>query len=380
MPFKVTTVDEQRRAFVMLARQDGANISALCRRFGISRQHGYTLLRRAASDGVEELACRSRRPKASPTQLPKEVEARVVRIRTTHPDWGARKIQHRLKTLFADAPPAQSTITQVLHRHGLIDPATARQPAATHRFERDEPNDLWQMDFLGHKPMQRGRVHPLTIIDDHSRYGLTVTACANETLSTVWPHLERCFQQYGLPWSILTDNCAPWGHAGDALTTLEVRLLQLGIRVLHGRPYHPQTQGKVERWHSTITGAVFGPIPYQDLEHAQRAFDAFRVSYNTERPHEALDMDVPINRYRPSPRCLPDHIEPPVYDDALETRKVRISGEIKVQGRRCRVSQSLAGEIVGLQPTTIDGIIDIYYYNHKVRTIDLRLTSKEVDV
>lgn len=379
MPFKVISVNDQRREFVLLAQQEGANISALCRRYGISRQHGYTLLRRAARDGLEGLACQSRRPTTSPGQIPADLEAQIVELRVNHPDWGARKIQRRLMTLGGD-PPAQSTITQVFHRNGLIQTPLRGVNGVPQRFTRPEPNDLWQMDYMGHTPLHHGRVHPLSIIDDHSRFGITLTACGNETLATVWEHLERCFRQYGLPRSILTDNAAPWGHSGFALTTFGVRLIQRGVELIHGRPYHPQTQGKVERWHRSINTAVFGPVPLRDLTHAQQAFDRFRDSYNMERPHEALGMDVPINHYHPSPRPYPDRIVPPVYDDGLETRKVRISGEIKIQGHRCKVSQSLAGETVGLQPTMVDGVIDIYYYNHRVRTIDLRRYPQEVDV
>lgn len=371
MPFKVISVNDQRREFVLLAQQEGTNISALCRRYGISRQHGYALLRRAARDGIDAVMCQSRRPRTSPQQTSADMEEQIVQMRVEHPDWGARKIQGRLLALGGD-PPAQSTITQILHRHALIRTSPGGVQGASQRFVRSEPNDLWQMDYMGHKPLHHGRVHPLSIIDDHSRFGINLTACADETLPTVWEHLERCFRQYGLPRSILTDNAAPWGHSGFALTTFDVRLIQRGVHLIHGRPYHPQTQGKVERWHRSINTAVFGPIPLRDLTHAQHAFDRFRDSYNMDRPHEALGMDVPINHYYPSPRPYLEQVVPPEYDDGLETRKVRLSGEIKMHGRRWRVSQSLAGEIVGLQPTTVDGVLDIYYYTYHLRTIDLR--------
>lgn len=371
MPFRDISVNDLRREFVEFACKDGANISELCRRYGISRTHGYNLMRRAQSDGTGQMDLQSRRPHASPNQTPPDVEAQIVALRGVHPDWGARKLGARLRALGFPSPAA-STITTILHRHGLIDPPPGRSGRAPHRFTRQAPNDLWQMDFLGHKPMRSNRVHPLTIIDDHSRFGLILAACSDQSNVTVWTHLQHSFARYGLPWAILTDNGPPWGHSGFALTMFDIRLMQLGIRLLHGRPYHPQTQGKIERWHRTITSAVFSPILYPDLDHVQTAFDTFLRCYNQERPHEALDNDVPINRYQPSPRSLPDRIEPPHYDDGCAVRKIRRSGEMHYQGARYRISEALSGEWVGIQPTTTDGIVDVYYYTQRIRTIQLK--------
>lgn len=371
MPFKDVTVNELRREFVIFALQSGANMSALCARYGISRTHGYALKKLALEYGVDGVPTQSRRPHSSPHQTPPEIEDIIVSLRQDHPDWGARTIGNwmRNRALLA---PADSTITTILHRHDLIHPQLTNQDRATSRFERAEPNDLWQMDYLGHKPMQKGRVHPLTIIDDHARFGLSLTACANETRATVWPLLMDCMDRYGMPWAILCDNGPPWGSSVKALTIIDVWLIQLGITPMHGRPIHPQTQGKIERWHRTISGAVFGPERYVDLGAVQHAFDQFLICYNTERPHQALDNDVPINRYHPSPRSRPARIEPPAYDDGLETRKVRQSGEIHDQGARWRISEALAGQWVTLQPTHTDGEVEVYYSNHRVRIINLR--------
>ena len=377
MPFKDVSVNDQRREFVLLAQRDDVNMSELCRRFGISRSHGYALVDRANRDGIDALDRQSRRPHTSPRQISPEMEARIVDLRTEHPDWGARKLHARLAHLGFE-PPAQSTITQVLHRNDLMHPPPGGHTGTFQRFERSAPNELWQMDFLGHKPLQSSRVHPLTIIDDHSRYGLTLAACANESRETVWGHLHQCFAWYGLPWAILTDNAPPWGHTGFAITMIEMRLMQLGIRLIHGRPYHPQTQGKIERWHRTISRAVFGPIPFRDLHEAQIAFDAFLTVYNTERPHEALANDVPISRFRPSGRSYPSRIEPPSYDDDLPIRKVRQSGEIMFEGKRIPISKSLAGEWVAVQPTREDSVVHIVYYTTRIRTIDLSLHTKDV--
>lgn len=376
MPFKEVSVDQLRREFVVLAMKEGANRRALCRQFGISPTHGYALIKRAQDHGLACLDRQSRRPHASPRQLSAEREAEIVEVRLQHPDWGARKIGRWLRDRGRDAP-ADSTITTVLRRNGLITPPPGGYTGTFQRFQRPHPNDLWQMDFLGHKPLRTGRVHPLTILDDHSRYGLTLTACANETSDTVWTHLHRCLQLYGLPHAILTDNGSPWGHTEAPITRLGVRLMQHGVQLIHGRPWHPQTQGKIERWHRTITRAVFGPIPFVDLAQTQTAFDAFLVSYNHERPHQALDMDCPIQHFSASLRPYPSRILPPEYDDGVEVRKVRQSGEIMYHNRRLKVSASLAGEYVAVQPTADDGVIEISYYTFRLRSIDLRA---EVDV
>lgn len=370
MPFRDVSVNDQRREFVLLAQQDGINFAELCRRFGISRPHGYALCARARTDGIDGLDQRSRRPHTSPGQIAPELEAQIVALRRDHPDWGARKLRARLIHLGID-PPAPSTITQVVHRNGLMHPPPGGHTGTFQHFERGAPNELWQMDFLGPKHMKSRRVHPLTIIDDHSRYGLNLAACPNETREIVWAHLRLCFERYGLPWAILTDNGPPWGHSGFAITTIEMRLMQLGIRLIHGRPYHPQTQGKIERWHRTISRAVFGPVPYRDLQDVQSAFDAFLTVYNTERPHEALGNAVPISRFRPSERVYPSHIAPPQYDDGIPVRKVRQSGEVMFEGRRLRVSEALIGEWVGIHPTGNDDVVQIYYYTTPIRTIHL---------
>src|SRR5680860_719256 len=163
------------------------------------------------------------------------------------------------------------------------------------------------MDYMGHRDLVvAGRVHPLTILDDHSRVLLSLTACPHERLEPVWLLLHACFARYGLPRALLTDNGPPWGSSvGRGITRIEARLLRLGIELWHGRPFHPQTQGKVERIHGTISVDVFGTRTFRDLVAAQRAFDTFRDIYNLERPLEALDYAVPMSRMQPSPRPLP---------------------------------------------------------------------------
>jgi transposase InsO family protein len=234
-------------------------------------------------------------------------------VRSQHPVWGGRKIRRVLLDDGVGLVPSASTITAILRRHGLLEGPRSGQPREWTRYEHAEPNDLWQMDFKGHFAMEAGRCHPLTVLDDHSRYALAIGACDNERTGTVRGQLERIFARYGLPRRILADNGPPWGTAGSSErhTALTVWLLDLDVAVVHGRPYHPQTQGKDERFHRTLKGEVLDGRHFRTLEEAQAAFDAWRHIYNTRRPHEALAMATPVTRYKPSPRTMPDTIAPP---------------------------------------------------------------------
>lgn len=370
MPWQERSLMTERTEFVVFARQEGANIAALCRRYGISRKTGYKWLARAAA-GDDGVADRSRRPHTSPRQTTPELEAQVVALRTAHPAWGGRKLHHRLVARGVVGAPAPSTVTGILRRHGLL--AAAPPPRDHVRFEHAAPNDLYQIDFMGHRPLGTGRVHPLTVLDDHSRFALVVAACATEQQVVVQAHLSACFRRYGLPQAILTDNGAPWGTAGSGgLTALEAWLLRLGIAVWHGRVHHPQTQGKVERLHGTIAAEVFAQRQFTDLAAAQAAFDRFRASYNHARPHEALAYAVPASRYRHSPRPFPEVVPPIVYGPEDAVRRVSDPGRISFQGREVFVSHGLVGQPVAVRPTRDDGVFAVWYCQRQVATVDLR--------
>ena len=219
MPWQERSSMSERQEFVAFARQEGANIAALCRHFGISRKTGYKWLARAAQ-GETTFADRSRRPHSSPWRTTPEREAAVLAKRQEQAAWGGRKLHHALARQGMVQPPAPSTITAILRRHGLLAPEPV--PRDFVRFAHAAPNDLWQLDFMGHRALDAGRVHPLSVLDDHSRFALTLTACANEQHTTVKTHLTRVFQHYGLPRILLCDNGSPWAPAGeDGLTRLE---------------------------------------------------------------------------------------------------------------------------------------------------------------
>jgi len=368
MPWQERTIMEQRQEFVAFAHQEGTTIAALCRHFGISRKTGYKWLARAA--GAESVANRSRRPHTSPWRTPPVIEAQVLALRAQHPAWGGRKLHHALARQGMVAP-APSTITTILRRHGLLTPAPP--PRDFVRFVHAAPNELWQLDFMGHRALDRGRVHPLTLLDDHSRFALTVRACADEQQTTVQEHLTTVFRRYGLPRILLSDNGSPWGSAGrGGLTQLEAWLVRLGIDVRHGRAYHPQTQGKVERFHGTLAAEVFGTRQFPDLATAQTAFTTFRACYNYERPHEALDHAVPASRYIPSPRAFPQLLPELSYGPDDQVRIVTEHGSIQWHRHRIFVSRGLVGQPVAVRPTPEDGRWAIYFCHRQVATIDRR--------
>lgn len=376
MPLMGVTVMEQRLAFVLRATVEGANIRALCREFGISPDTVYRLRAAYRAEGSAGLRDRSRRPATSPAQTSPEIEAQVLAVRAVHPTWGGRKIHAWMRDQAGIAhPPAPSTITGILRRHDLLRGPRTGVPRAFQRFERAAPNELWQMDFIGHAPLTAGgRVHPLTVIDDHSRFLLALVACAHERNVGVQEILIACFRNVGLPAAILADHGPAWGssHRGS-FSRLEAWLLRLGVPVIHGRPLHPQTQGKVERSNQTIQqdiAAEWGPLV--NLAQAQAIFDRFRACYNTERPHEALGMAVPAIRYVPSPRPYPEILPEPVYAADDVVCRVHQHGAIWFQQRTVQISEALAGQAVGVRPTAVDGVHIVRYCQRQMAIIDLR--------
>lgn len=374
MPFRECSRMTEREEFCRLAGLEGVNRRELCRRFGISPTVGYKWLARYRQGGADSLCDRSRRPLANPGQTSAEVEAQVLGVRMQHPAWGGRKIRRVLLDDGEARVPAASTITDILRRHGLLDGPGSGETRHWTRFECPEPNDLWQMDFKGHFAMREGRCHPLTVLDDHSRYALGIAACGNERTATVRKHLEGIFERHGLPRRILTDNGSPWGTSGSSErhTVLTVWLMDLGVSVIHGRPYHPQTQGKDERFHRTLKSEVLDGRIFEGLAEAQKAFEAWRHIYNTRRPHEALALAIPATRYRASPRSKPHRVDPPEYEPGSDVRKVRDNGAIYFKNRQIRTCKAFAGKYVALRATATDGVFDLCYRSHRLAQIDLR--------
>ena len=369
MPWKEETVENLRKTFVLEAIQEGSNMSQLCRTYGISRKTGYKWLQRY-QEGVD-MGDQKRTPHVMPRKTPRETEELILSVRSRHPTWGARKILRYLEDKGNSGLPAPSTTTAILKRNGFIQPEDSACHVPFRRFVRDGPNDLWQMDFKGHFAMQNGvRCHPLTMKDDHSRALLCLDAYDNERWDSVKRSLTRVFSENGLPKAILCDNGAPWGDSSNGYTPFEIWMMQMDVLPIHGRPCHPQTQGKEERFHRTLNEDVIKRIPLRDLAHAQQVFDAYRLEFNTERPHAALGLDVPAKHYRPSSRAFPSLPEEPDYDVGKTLRKVNCKGYVSVQNHRYYLSESFIGKYLELVPAFNDQL-SLCYGSFVIAKIDL---------
>jgi transposase InsO family protein len=365
----------QRKEFVMLANVSDANLSQLCERFGISRKTGYKWRARFQTSDAQTLADLSRRPHHSPRRTEANIEEQVLALRNEHPAWGGRKLRARLLALGHSSVPAASTITAILHRHQQIAPEESVRHQSFRRFEHPQPNDLWQMDFKGYFATAAGRCHPLTVLDDHSRFALELSACADEGHQTVQNALTTVFRRYGLPWRMTMDNGHPWGvyiEGRCRWTRLTVWLLRLSVRVSHSRPFHPQTQGKDERFHRTLKVELLRDHAWRDLRECQKRFEHWRHQYNCERPHESLQMQVPATRYRISVRPFPEHLPAPEYPADSIVRRVQKNGLIYWHHKGYFVGEAFQGLDVALRPTTTDGFYEVYFCNQQVAKLDLR--------
>jgi len=374
MPWKEWSLMLLRREFIELAIQSEANVKQLCDRFQISRKTGYKWLRRYREANVSGLQDRSRRPLHSPQRSAVEIEAKVLAVRDEHPAWGARKIGTRLEVLSGGEVPAGSTIHAILRRHGRVNRSESSKYQPWQRFEREAPNQLWQMDFKGHFALGNGqRCHPLGMVDDHSRFALCLQACRNQQGETVQQQLTVTFRRYGLPEAILMDNGSPWGNDREhPYTPLTVWLLRLGVGVRHGRPGHPETQGKQERFHRTLKAEVLAGPMLGDFGKVQARFDQWRQVYNHERPHQALGMAVPASRYQVSSRIFPEVLPAIEYGPGDVVRKVQDQGKVSFHNRDFRVGKAFRAYPVALRPTLRDGVFTVHFCSHQIAEIRLR--------
>jgi transposase InsO family protein len=369
MPWKEWTAMSQRKEFVELALQENANIRALCREYGITPRTGYKWIERYQELGYIGLYDRSRRPKHSPHKSNPVIEEAVLKVRRAYPAWGGRKIKWKLIQDGIKPTPAASTITAILSRNEMLDSEESKKHSSTQRFEMDSPNQLWQMDFKGYFEMTNGFLcHPLTVIDDHSRFLIGLKACSDQRSKVVREHLKDIFDCYGLPERMLMDNGAIWKGFHTQLTFWLVRL---GIQVIHGRIHHPQTQGKDERLHRTLKNELLSRSPFYDLNDCQQKFDIWRDSYNCERPHQALNMQTPSSRYQPSHRAFTGSFPPIEYEAGDILRKIDCLGKIVYQGRKFRIGKAFKQSLVALRPTEIDGIFNVFFFKQRIAQINL---------
>lgn len=369
MAWKEMTPVEQRKEFVAMASQSEANVSLVCRRFGISRKTGYKWLARSRQTEPDWALDRSRRPERSPNRTGPRAEQAVLPLRDERPYWGGRKLRRVLQRE-RKSVPAASTITAILRRHGRIPEERTVADRPMERFEHAAPNEMWQMDFKGAVPTANGRCEPLVILDDHSRYALCLRALSSQKEIEVKPVLETVFRRYGLPARMLMDNGSCWGHAHARYTRLTAWVVRVGIGITHGRPYHPQTQGKCERLNRTLGEEALAGRNWTDSRACQWAFDTFRYDYNHVRPHEALGLETPASRYRMSAFEYPEQLRAIEYPASDQVRRVGPAGYVSYGNARYQVGRPFSGDRVGLRATEHDGWIDVYYCHQRVAWID----------
>jgi transposase InsO family protein len=365
---------DERFKFLVMYLEHEWGMAWLCRRFGISRKTGYKWVSRFIENGPEGLRDRSRSPLRHRFAVSEGIIEAVVAARRAHPTWGPRKLRAWLKRHYPDtAWPAASTIGEILRRHGLTVPRRRSRKGAPYTEPLrhcDRPNAVWSADFKGWFITGDGRrCDPLTITDNYSRYLLrcqAVKATGHELVQLVF---EAAFREYGLPDAIRTDNGPPFATTTvGGLSRLSIWWLRLGIMPERIEPGQPAQNGRHERMHRTLKRDTASP-PKRTRRRQQEAFDSFRQEYNCDRPHESIDDDIPANRYYPSRRPYPLVVPEMTYADHVTVRWVHSQGDIRWHNRQIYLSQTLAGEPVGLIPTDNDRW-DIYFGPIKLAVLD----------
>ena len=355
---------EQRELFAERAVSKQQTMAALCREFGISRKTGYKWLNRAKA-GLK-LEDQSRRPNRQPTKTAPEIERLILDTRAENPTWGGKTIRTVLENAGNRGLPSAKTCENILKRNGMISREDSLAHMAVQRFERECCNDLWQADFKGNFALLDGsRCYPLDILDDHSRFCLRLEAKGAAT--GVIDSFRRTFMEYGLPNAVLSDHGMQFGGAKPGCTTFERFLMDLDILPIHGRYYHPQTQGKIERFHRTMKEEVLRQ-PFEDLPEADRMLQYFRWKYNEVRPHSALGMKTPASVFVPSPRS---YFEPEeyIYDSGQKTIKVNNWGYLRFGPIRVFLSEAMADARVAVCQLDEEHFA-VCYRNYQIASVD----------
>lgn len=367
MPWECRTVEDQRREFAQAALVC-SNFSALCREFGIDRHTGYKWVKRYAS--CEPLTDRSRRPYTMPTRTPEEVELLILAVRADNPGWGARTIRDVLIQEGHKNIPCTKTVNNILNRYGCISPEESQKRHPHVRFEKELCNQMWQADFKGEFRMEDGRYcYPLDIMDDHSRFAIKI-APRLSTANAVIPVFTEAFQEFGMPDSILSDNGAQFAGFRKGYTQFERWLMDLDILPIHGRIKHPQTQGKIERFHRTMKQELLNHTSIVNIEDAERKFFTWRNKYNNIRPHEALGMKRPGEVYVPSQRAYTDKISKYEYSGEYHVIKVNSWGYVRFDKWQVYLSETMIDQYIEFRPTPDGESFIACYRNFKIAEFD----------
>lgn len=363
MPWERRTVEDQRREFAQAALEC-SNFSALCREYGITRRTGMKW--KARYEAQEPLSDRSRRPNSSPTRTPEAVERRILELRAENPGWGAKTLHKVLENQGEQNLPCVRTVNNILRRNGCISPEESQKRQPFTRYEKEKCNMMWQTDFKGEFRMEDNNYcYPLTIIDDHSRFSIKI-APRLSTKNVVIPVFTEVFHEYGLPDSILSDNGSQFAGFRKGYTQFERWLMELDILPIHGRIKHPQTQGKIERFHRTMKQELLNHISISNIDDAEVQFGDWREKYNNIRPHEALGMKTPGQVYIASPRAYPEKIQDWEYGGEYHVIKVNSWGYARFDKWQVYLSETMIDKYIEFRPSPDGESFFACYRNFKI--------------
>lgn len=374
MALRVMAMAEMRLEVLLEAARSGETVTAVCKRHGISRETFYVYLRRFRAEGTEGLEPRSRQPVNQPQRMPATIEEQICRFRKDHPKWGARRIRAELKRQGVSAP-AVSSIHRALVRNNLVALQPTRPRPATQRFERASPNDLWQVDFTQLHLADETAVWAMDILDDHARFCLALRLGEGPTGRAAWECFEWAVTRYGLPAQVLSDNGSCFTGrllSNGGTVEFERRLATLGVKFLHSRPYHPQTLGKLERFHRTEKEWLAERPRAETAEQLQALLDEFRIHYNEDRPHQGIDDATPSERYcavstETPPTPLPGPLPDAAHPAGAIVRRVSNWGVLSYCNAQINVGTIWAGHL--LRITEIDGVVHCFYGEQLVRAL-----------
>ena len=366
MPWKDKTVEKLRKEFIDAA-VECYNFSRLCREFGITRKTGRKWIERYQNG--DDLSDRSRRPNNVPNKTPEDIELKIIKLRVEHPEWGAKKLKDVLEK-GGHTLPCVKTVNNILNRYGCISKEESVKHKAFIRFEKDNCNDMWQTDFKGEFKMKDNNYcYPLNIFDDHSRFLIKIKPSLS-TSNLVIPTFKEAFCEYGMPDSILSDNGAQFAGFRRGYTQFEKWLMDHDILPIHGRIKHPQTQGKIERFHRTMKQEVLKHYIPENIYDAERVFSEWRDCYNNERPHEALGMKRPVQVYHSSNRTYVDNVSKYEYGGEYHVIKINSWGYARFAGFQVYLSETMINELVEFRPGKNDDTFIACYRNFAIAEFD----------
>lgn len=362
MPWESKTVEEIRKEFITAA-QISKNFSSLCRDFGITRKTGYKWLDRWQQE--QNLSDRSHARKIVSNKTDEMTEKLILSVREANPTWGGKTIRQVLLNQGHAKLPCVKTCNNIIKRNGLVLPEESLKHTPFVRYEKDHCNEMWQTDFKGDFALLDGtRCFPLDILDDHSRFVIKIIAKPN-TLG-VTDSFREAFLEYGMPESVLSDNGGTFRGLHGGFTSFEKWLMNHDVLPIHGRIKHPQTQGKIERFHRTMKEELLKKNKFADLASASEGLQQWREKYNNVRPHQALGMKCPSDVYTPSSRAYSDKVKPYEYGGQFHVIKVNSWGYVRFDTWQVYLSETMINEHIEFRPNPFGDSFIACYRNFRI--------------